>query len=299
MPIVVCLLFLMAVAPVLPWRKASAELLRYRLLWPATAGVATLVVCVAAGVRGLNPLLAFGLGAFAAASALRQLVLATRRQGARGFVGRANGGMIVHLGIIMIAVAFAASHSFQHTGSVTLRPGVTRSYDGHQFTYLGIQSLSGANRVGLGARIRLDGGKVYTPAVNDYQLSNNQEVPTPAIRSTAADDVYLTLNTVPPPQDYATGSVTIGIIIEPLVSWLWVGGGVVVAGSALSAFPGGRRRKPTDPVSGPVGSAGRQPDEEPLTGDKPAPVGASLARTCVTEPSTGYRVLQTRPAGTS
>ena len=35
MPIVVCLLFLMAVAPVLPWRKASAELLRHA---PVLAG---------------------------------------------------------------------------------------------------------------------------------------------------------------------------------------------------------------------------------------------------------------------
>ena len=101
MPIVVCLLFLMAVAPVLPWRKASAELLRRRLFWPAVAAVAVLVACVAAGVRGLNPLLAFGLGAFAGASALRQLVLATRRQGWRGLVGRANGGMIVHIGVVL------------------------------------------------------------------------------------------------------------------------------------------------------------------------------------------------------
>ena len=112
MPIVVCLLFLMAVAPVLPWRKASAELLRRRLFWPAAAAVAVLVACVVGGVRGLNPLLAFGLGAFAGASALRQLVLATRRQGWRGLVGRANGGMIVHIGVVLIAVAFAASHSF-------------------------------------------------------------------------------------------------------------------------------------------------------------------------------------------
>jgi cytochrome c-type biogenesis protein CcmF len=90
MPVVVGLLFLMAVAPVLPWRKASAELLRHRLRWPAFIAVVTVVVCVALGVRGLNPLLAFGLGAFAAASAGRQLVLATRRQGWRGLVGRAR-----------------------------------------------------------------------------------------------------------------------------------------------------------------------------------------------------------------
>ena len=40
MPIVLCLLFLMAVAPVLPWRAASGDLLRQRLMWPAAAAAA-------------------------------------------------------------------------------------------------------------------------------------------------------------------------------------------------------------------------------------------------------------------
>jgi cytochrome c-type biogenesis protein CcmF len=279
MPIVVCLLFLMAVAPVLPWRKASGELLRHRLTWPAIAGVACLVICVAAGIRGLNPLLAFSLGAFAGASALRQLVLATRRQGARGFIGRANGGMIVHLGVVMIAVAFAASHSFEHSGTVTLKPGQTASYDGHRFTYLGERNVEGGNHVGIGARIRVDGGRVMEPEVNDYALSGNEEVPTPAVHPGATEDLYLTLNTNPT----SAGVVTIGVIVEPLVSWVWVGGGVIVAGSALAAWPGGRRRKPTDPVSGPIGSEGLVTDE-PVS-DIPSPVGAGVARITVGRPA--------------
>ena len=35
MPVGIAMLFLMAVAPALPWRKASGELLRTRLEWPA------------------------------------------------------------------------------------------------------------------------------------------------------------------------------------------------------------------------------------------------------------------------
>jgi cytochrome c-type biogenesis protein CcmF len=53
--------------------------------------------------------------------------------------------------------------------------------------------------------------------------------------------------------------VVIGVIIEPLVSWIWVGGGIIVAGSALAAFPGRRRRKPTDPVSTPPQESGTAP----------------------------------------
>jgi cytochrome c-type biogenesis protein CcmF len=88
MPIVLCLLFLMAVAPVLPWRRTSGELLRQRLVWPAAAAAAVLVGCVAAGLRGLWPLVVFALGAFAGTSALRQLVLVLRRAGPRAVAGR-------------------------------------------------------------------------------------------------------------------------------------------------------------------------------------------------------------------
>src|SRR5437588_873646 len=84
MPVGFLLLFMMAVAPVLPWRKASAELLRQRLLWPAWTGTLVVVGCVAAGIRGLAPLLAFGLGAFAGTSAIRQLVVSTRTARRRG-----------------------------------------------------------------------------------------------------------------------------------------------------------------------------------------------------------------------
>ena len=101
MPIGLTLLFLMAVAPVLPWRKASR---RAAAPPAAVAGVdrrrRLVVLAVVLGARGLAPLVAFGLGGFAAGSAVRQIVLATRRQGWRGFVGRANGGMVVHLGVV-------------------------------------------------------------------------------------------------------------------------------------------------------------------------------------------------------
>ena len=129
MPIGITLLFLMAVAPVLPWRKASTELLRDRLFWPAWCGAGALAVSVIVGADGLAPLIAFFLGGFAGGAALRQLLLALRRQGWRGLVGRANGGMVVHLGVIIIAVALAASNSYtqgRRVHAAARRAGVVR-----------------------------------------------------------------------------------------------------------------------------------------------------------------------------
>src|SRR5204862_5255418 len=149
MPVVFALLFLMAIAPVLPWRKTSEDVLRHRLFWPAWGATAVLVVCVAAGLRGLAPLAAFGLGAFAAGSALRQLVLSGRRQGWRGLLGRANGGMVVHLGVVVIAVAFAASNSFGHRAEFTLTDGQSARLAGHRITYVGSHTVKHKNRTSL------------------------------------------------------------------------------------------------------------------------------------------------------
>lgn len=276
MPIVVCLLFLMAVAPVLPWRKASGELLRHRLQWPAAAAAACLVLCVASGVRGLNALLAFGLGAFAAASAGRQLILAVRRQGRRGLVGRVNGGMVVHLGVVLIAVAFAASHSYTHQTTLSLRPGQAGHFEGHDFTFLRMRTVTTSQKSSLLADVRIDGGQVYSPAISEYPFASDT-VQTPSVRSTLLDDLYLT---VAAPPSTAGAPVTIGVTVEPLVIWVWIGGGVMVLGTVLAAFPGRRRRRPTEPVSALAGGlpAGGLPDAavDPSgsgvgAGDEPVP----------------------------
>jgi len=259
MPIAIALLFLMAVAPVLPWRKASGELLRHRLLWPAWIGTGAVVVGVLAGQKGLAPLLAYGLAGFAAGSAARQLVLATRRQGWRGLVGRANGGMIVHIGIVMIAVAFAASSSNVQQAELTLHPGQTAEFNGHQITYQRLRLSVSAGKQETSAIVRVDGSGPYAPGIVAFRQSDGTSNPvgTPSIYTSPRGDVALSLLAVP-----ATNSstVTLRVTSQPLVMWLWLGGGVIGLGTALAAFPG-RRRRPTQPVSAPV------PDRRPVTPD--------------------------------
>jgi len=250
-PIGLVLLFLMAVAPVLPWRKASGETLRSRLLWPGWFGTGILALAVALGARGLAPLLAFFLAGFAGGAAFRQLFLATRRQGWRGLTGRANGGMIVHLGVLMIAVAIAASNSYSVERDARLcveaAPGCpsTVTVRGHEITYLGPTSDMTAARRQVGARLDV-GGKVFEPAIQQF-VNGTQQIGKPSVRNTARDSVLLTLTDLPA----ADGSVTVKIIVQPLIVWLWIGGGVMALGSLMAVYPG-RRRVATAPVSAPV-----------------------------------------------
>ncbi len=268
MPIGLTLLFLMGVAPVLPWRKASGELLRHRLFWPAWAGVGSVVLAVVLGASGFAPLIAFGLAGFAAGSAVRQIVLATRRQGWRGLVGRANGGMIVHLGVIMIAVAFAASSSYVRQAEFKLEPGQTADFAGHELTFIKTFTKVEDNKTTTQALVEIDGTGPWAPGLQQFTFGT-QIIGVPSVRTTPFNDVALTLLALPEGESTA---VTIRATAQPLIVWLWIGGGVMAVGTIFAAFPG-RRRRPTDPVSAPL--AGAAPRRTPEHDDTSAGLASS------------------------
>lgn len=250
-PLGLVMLFLMGVAPVLPWRKASGELLRERLFWPAWCGAGALAVAVVSGADGWRPLLAFALAGFAGGAAGRQLVLATRRQGWRGLVGRANGGMVVHLGVIMIAVGLAASSSYTQSATLQLQVGVEQRWNGHTFELVRVTETVDARASVVAAEVLLDRRQVYEPAITKY-LKLGEDIGTPSVRTGVTKDVYLTIApgaVRPAPGDT---QVTLQVFVKPMIVWLWIGGGFMAVGTLLAAFPGSRRRRPTDPVSAPI-----------------------------------------------
>ncbi len=290
-PVGLTLLFLMAVAPVLSWRKMSGTVLWQRLVIPVWIGVGTVVLCVAFGLRGGATLIGFGLGAMAAATAARALVLSVRAAHTRhvgwwrGLVGRANGGMIVHLGVVLLAVGVIAATSYRHQAELALHQGTVVSYDGHSFEFDGLRTVTSPSRTSQEALVKVDGG-VFAPATTSFG-SALSVVGTPAIDSGLFDDVYLTFDAVgglgassgnQAINNLPRGSVAIGVVIEPLVAWLWAGGLLIGLGGLLALVPGTRRRA-TDPASAPSELvAGAEPDEQPERDAVPERVGALVAR---------------------
>ena len=264
-PIGLALLFLMAVAPALPWRATSGEALRHRMLVPAWIGGLTMLVTVLLGARGLAEVLAYGLGAFAAAGIVRQFYLGARgRRRALGesptvALGRATrsnprlyGGLVVHLGVVMIAVVLAASSAYGANREVHLAKGQSAVVGGYTLTYLGSFETRSEQKNATHARIRVTKGDrdlgVYTPSISTFPNSTDG-IGTPSVRTGAVDDVYLTL--VSGADD--KGRVTIGVRINTMIVWLWIGGAVMAIGTIMAIAPRLRR---TPKRSVPVDSAG-------------------------------------------
>ncbi len=236
-PIGLTMLFIMAVAPVLPWRRDGSDLLSQRLLGPALVGVASLTFSVAVGATGLAPLLAFGLGGFAGGSALRHLVRAVRVQRLRGFVGRANGGMVVHLGVILICVALAASNSFTRSQEIDLVTGKVARFAGHTFELLDVVEVRDQRSTSVRALVSVDGGRAYAPSITKYTRIG-MNVGTPSVRTSFSHDVYLTLE---PPVRQDSGQARIKVFVKPMILWLWIGTFVMALGTVLAVLPGRRR----------------------------------------------------------
>jgi cytochrome c-type biogenesis protein CcmF len=298
-PVGLALLFLMAVAPVLSWRKINATVLWQRLSIPIWVGVLTLILCVAFGLRGFAALIGFGLGGVAAATAARALVLsvrASRLRGAgwwRGLVGRTNGGMVVHLGVVVLAVGIIAATTYRQQTELALAPGHVVTFDGHRFEFKGLRTVVVPSKRSDQALVQVDGGGVFAPATTNFGGALST-VGTPAIDSGAFGDVYLTFDAVggqgatagnQPIPNLPAGSVAIGVVIEPLLAWLWAGGLLIGLGGLMALVPGSRRRA-TDPVSAPSAMvAGPHPapgDSEAAASDGaelvPAHAGAPAER---------------------
>ena len=104
------------------------------------------------------------------------------------------------------------------------------------------QCLTTRSRRPRSWRSNVDGHRLW-PAVTTYNGRGGTTVGTPAIDSNLARDIYVTFDAVggngttsgaQVQNDLPAGSVVLGVTVEPLLAWLWLGGLIIGAGSALT-----------------------------------------------------------------
>jgi len=226
-PIFVTILALMAVGPLLPWRRAGSPTLR-ALRWPAAAACVLLIGLLVAGVRSIPALLAFPLAAGAAATVFTEYGRVVVRK-PRTILRRRRryGAYLAHLGLVVVVAGVAASHFGQQEKDVTLQPGERVTMAGYTLTYTGSEQRQQQDHTDFIAGMRL-GDKTLEPSRATYVGLGGQALTHVAITTTPTADVYVVLAATG-----TDGSATFQVFVNPMVTWIWAGGAVVILGVVL------------------------------------------------------------------
>jgi hypothetical protein len=72
-------------------------------------------------------------------------------------------------------------------------------------------------------------------------VSYDQPVTEVAIHSTPVEDLYVILAA------WNDGTATFKVLVNPMVMWLWIGGGIFLLGGLVAFWPAGRRLSAAEP----------------------------------------------------
>jgi cytochrome c-type biogenesis protein CcmF len=242
-PLFLLVLLLMGIGPLTPWRKANLARWWQRLRLPLVLGV--LVAGFAMFAVGKMPHwtapVASGLVVFVLATLVEDSWRAVRRRQKQFSEGagrallrtvrrnrRYYGGMTVHFGILIIAIGLVGSGLFRAEKVVLMEKGDTVSVSDITLRFDGTREFSRHNYFALQGQFELLGtDKVLQPERRKYPV---QEAPTTesAIDSTLWRDVYVVIG------EAHEGKWSVHVYVNPLVQWIWWGGGVILLGIVLT-----------------------------------------------------------------
>jgi cytochrome c-type biogenesis protein CcmF len=256
-PLGLLLVFLIGLCPLVDWRQIDAQRLARRLWVQTLVGVVTAVLLVFLGVRELWAVLSFAVIAFVAATIVLHLAQGVanrvRSAGENAFTAtiravsqnrRRYGGQLIHFSILLIVAGITGSQAYQTEVQVALATGETVEVGGYTLAYddyVYRQIEEGGNKVLNQAVVEVYRGDRNVATVRpERNLHNNVEgaVSEVALRSNLKEDLYVVLASLE-----SDGLAAFQVLITPMVLWLWIGGGVLLAGTLIAAWPSKRGRR--------------------------------------------------------
>jgi cytochrome c-type biogenesis protein CcmF len=247
-PIGLFLLFLTGVGPLIAWRRSSLESLRRNFMWPTIGGVATIVVALVLGVRHFYALVSFGLCVFVAWTIAQEYFKGSRAIHTRMGVNwlsaaielthrntRRYGGYIVHMGVVFMFIGFTGA-AFNKDTTEEVAVGDRIQLAAYELKVTSLDSGDTSNYSWSTAEVEVykGGSQIDTlfPEKRFYKTSR-QGASEVAIRRRLNEDLYLNFAGMSEDNVHAV----IQAYIFPLVSWIWLGFWVMMAGTVICLIP--------------------------------------------------------------
>ncbi|MDX1493608.1 MAG: heme lyase CcmF/NrfE family subunit [Longimicrobiales bacterium] len=272
-PIGLVLLALVGIGPVIAWRRATKRNLQKNFSTPVVVGLVTGVVLWILGARHELALVTWSISAFVLTVIFTEFWKGTKARAriegegyALAFIHlvtrnrRRWGGYMVHIGFVMMCIAFAGA-AYNTDNRFNVEPGdvveVTSPF-GHtyQLTYEGLSMVLNRGQRNLlwqaiaTVSVAQDGESVgiLTTEKRQYTNRNTQPMTEVGIRSIIQEDLYLILSALNDPNgalraDPGAQGIDLQVLIKPLVGWIWIGCLMLAIGTIIALWPSVDRKR--------------------------------------------------------
>ena len=273
LPIGIVLLALVGVGPVIAWRRATKKNLQKNFATPVAVGLLTGAVLWVLGARHELALVTFSISAFVLTVIATEFWKGTRARArieGEGYLlaffhlitrnRRRWGGYIVHVGFVMVCVAFAGA-AYNTDSRYNVQPGdvvEVASPFGHtyQLTYEGLSMSIGRGQRNLlwqaiaTVSVAQDGDPkgILTTEKRQYTNRDSQPMTEVGIRSIVREDLYLILSALNDTNgalnnEAGAQGIDLQVLIKPLVGWIWIGTFLLAIGTVIALWPSVDRRR--------------------------------------------------------
>jgi cytochrome c-type biogenesis protein CcmF len=248
-PIMLFLVFLMGICPLLGWSKTAWHSIKRNFLYTF---IAVMVIAIIVLITGIGKwytvaVIICGLPLFTIWLEWYRGTRARHRTKKENFIqaffsllnsnrGR-YGGFLVHIGIISIALGIIASSFYGTEETATLNVGQSMNINGYELTYTELALKQNNMKASTVASMSVSRNGhsvgVMHPSY-DYWFRQRNYFAEVAVHTTPAEDLFVSL--VWTGFDPKDKSATFRVLVNPLIVWIWVGGGFFLLGGAISFY---------------------------------------------------------------
>lgn len=240
-PLMLPMVFLMAMGPMARWKECDPKELARRLAWCLIAAlIVGAAIPLLMGEWGHWVFVGCTLAAFVFFGAIEDI---------RGQIRHAPGNIVqklarqprafwgmhlAHIGVAVFIIGVALVKGYQSERDVRMFEGETVTVAGYTFTFNGVTSETGPNYTADRGDFTLskDGKEIdrLHPEKRQYFSSNSMPMTEAAIRHSITGDVYVSLGT--PSSD---GGWVVRAYSKPFVTWIWWGTILMALGGLIAA----------------------------------------------------------------
>ena len=245
-PLLLTLLALMGIGPLLPWRNSSAKTLLMAIRTPAVFSILLTFILIILGITKIYPLVSFFICTFVLICIIREFISGTIVRFKHGeniiaafinFISSNRpryGGYVVHIAIILLAIAVTGSSFYKIQKDIVLSKGEQTEIGDYTVQYIDSSTIKYSDRSELFHDLKVTKNNKSQDIISWQAFYPKQNVTTvrAAIISTLLHDVYI-IST----ETTENEEVVFRMTINPLIWWMWLAGPILILGSLIALWP--------------------------------------------------------------